>query len=214
MTTLEKTTHDTLADLLHRLGGIAPSRVRLRPPPGTATVADLTDEKPTCELVEGTLVEKAMGFRESLLAALLIGFLQPYLAKSNKGMASGADGVVRLLPNLARAPDVAVFSWSRLLERPLAGRAYPEIVPELAVEVLSESNTPGEMKRKRHEYFDAGVQLVWEIDPDARTVSIHEDAGSPKRILPQHDVLAGGEVLPGVHLPLKSLFSPLDRLGL
>ncbi len=62
----------TAADLLKRPGGIAPGRLRLRPAPGTATEQDLLDiydrEKCRCELVDGVLVEKVMGFPESALA--------------------------------------------------------------------------------------------------------------------------------------------------
>src|SRR5688500_454821 len=63
---------DTVADLLHRLGDVPAFRVRLRPPPGQATVQDVLDvharEKRLCELVDGTLVEKGMSYRESALA--------------------------------------------------------------------------------------------------------------------------------------------------
>jgi hypothetical protein len=61
----------TLADLLEQLGGIVPERVRFRPPPGTATEKDVLEveahEDRLCELVDGVLVEKAMGWRESIL---------------------------------------------------------------------------------------------------------------------------------------------------
>jgi len=68
-------TIDTVADLLDRLGGVPPERVRWRPVPGSATEKDVIDavchEDRLCELVDGTLVEKAMGFRESALAMAL-----------------------------------------------------------------------------------------------------------------------------------------------
>lgn len=66
---------ETLADLLIQLGGIAPERVRFRPLPGTATEQDVLDAQAhdgrLCELVDGVLVEKGMGFRESFLAMTL-----------------------------------------------------------------------------------------------------------------------------------------------
>jgi hypothetical protein len=69
----------TVADLLERLGGISPARVLLRPAPGQATEQDVLEmerrENRLCELEEGTLVEKAMGFRESLLAMAMVRFL-------------------------------------------------------------------------------------------------------------------------------------------
>jgi hypothetical protein len=82
MTTLlsPPATIGTLADLLTRLGGIPPERVRFHPPPGTGTEQDVLDihrrEKRLCELVDGVLVEKGMGYRESLLAGVFIEVLR------------------------------------------------------------------------------------------------------------------------------------------
>ena len=70
-------TIETVASLLERLGGIAPDRVRIKPPLGTATEADLIAaaqrDGHACELVDGVLVEKAMGYGESLLAVVARG---------------------------------------------------------------------------------------------------------------------------------------------
>jgi Uma2 family endonuclease len=82
----------------------------------------------------------------------------------------------------------------------------------LAVEVLSLSNTAGEMARKRDEYFRAGVRLVWEIDPRARTVRAYT-AADQFRDLTAADTLSGDPVLPGFTLPLADLFAELDRHG-
>ena len=90
---------------------------------------------------------------------------------------------------------------------PIAGFA-----PNLAVEVLSRSNTKAEMARKRREYFEAGVRLVWEVDPRARTVAVYE---TPEQatVLDASATLDGGEMLPGFALPLIELFAELDRRG-
>jgi Uma2 family endonuclease len=79
------------------------------------------------------------------------------------------------------------------------------VAPDLAVEVLSEGNTPQEMNRKLHEYFQAGTRLVWYVDPAARTVTVYEsiDRATP---LGEHDVLDGGDVLPGFKLSIGELF--------
>ena len=79
---------------------------------------------------------------------------------------------MRLAPTVFRAPDVAFISWGRIPGGPLSEAALAEVVPDLAVEVLSPSNTKAEMSRKRREYFEAGVRLVWEVDPRTRTVSV------------------------------------------
>ncbi len=206
----------TLDDLLEHLGGIAPSRVRFRPFPGTATEADLieaNDRKLTIyELVDGVLVEKGMGYTESALGCALIAILRGFIIPANLGIVTGADGMMRLFPGLVRGPDVAYASWDRVPGRrwpiePIAGFA-----PDLAIEVLSRSNTKQEMARKRRDYFEAGVRLVWEVDPRARTVAVF-DAPERSTVLDESMTLDGGDVLPGFALPLGDLFGELDREG-
>jgi len=84
-------------------------------------------------------------------------------------------------------------------------------VPDLVVEVLSVSNTPGEMARKRREYFEATVRLVWEVDPRARTVAVYVRDGEPLMVFTEDQPLDGRDVLPGFTLPLRDLFAELDR---
>ena len=84
---------ETLADLLDRLGGVSPQRVRLHPPQGTATVRDVVriqdHEDRLFELVEGVLVEKVMGYPESSLAFRLGYVLQLFLAENDLGNLAG-----------------------------------------------------------------------------------------------------------------------------
>ena len=206
----------TLDDLLEHLGGIAPSRVRLRPYPGTATEADLIEanaRKLTIyELVDGVLVEKGMGYTESVLAGLILSLLRAFIVPRNLGLISGPDGMLRLFPGLVREPDVAYVSWGRIPGGRFPTEAIGGFAPDLAVEVLSLSNTKAEMARKRREYFESGVRLVWEVDPRARTVSVYE---SPEAcsVLDASMALDGGAVLPGFALPLADLFGELDRQG-
>src|SRR5262245_55769496 len=105
----------TLAELLDRLGGISPARVRTQPPLGQATVQDVIGiharENRLCELVDGVLVEKIMGFRESLLAVALASCLRAFVMPRKLGLVTGADGMVQLFPGLVRIPDVAFVSW-------------------------------------------------------------------------------------------------------
>lgn len=90
-TVTEKTaTLATIADLLHNLGNIPPDRVRMNPPPGKATEQDVIEAKATigrlCELVDGVLVEKAMGFYESRLAFVLIQLLGTFIEENDLGI--------------------------------------------------------------------------------------------------------------------------------
>lgn len=203
----------TIGDLLRRLGDVPADRVRFTPVPGTATKDDLLrPENKNCELVDETLVEKPMGMRESLLAIYLGELLGPFVRGRNLGLITGADGTYEVLLGLVRLPDVAFVSWDRLPGRRVPDAPIPNVVPDLAVEVLSPSNTTKEMARKRGEYFQAGVRLVWEVDPRTRTARVYtsETAYSD---LTSADALDGGAVLPGFTLPLAQLFAELDRRG-
>src|ERR1043166_1829133 len=90
---------ETIADLLDRLG-VPPQRIRFHPPPGTATEADVlvrpNGEKRLFELVDGVLVEKPMGFYESLLAAWPIRLLGRFLDQHDLGFVLGVDATLRL----------------------------------------------------------------------------------------------------------------------
>jgi Uma2 family endonuclease len=203
----------TLADMMERLGGVPLDRIRFRPAPGTATVQDVIDiavgEKVYCELVDGVLVEKTMGLPETQLALAFDSILYSFVLSRNLGIVTGMDGTMQIMPHLVRIPDLAFTSWDRL-----PGRRRPTAqVPNLAVEVLSPSNTAGEMLVKRHDYFTAGVELIWEVDPDARTVAVYTAPTGPQ-MLAMGDVQDGGAVLPGLTLPLAQLFAELDRHGL
>lgn len=206
----------TLADLMARVGGIPLDRVLFHPSPGTATKQDVVDlmehEGKLCELVEGVLLEKIMGWNESSLAGFLLGLLNAFVIPRNLGIVSGADGTVELMPDLVRIPDVAFTSWDRLPGRRRPTEPIPRLAPNLAVEVLSRSNTPGEMSAKRQDYFTAGVQIVWEIEPVARTVMVYTSLSNSTTLGPG-DTLDGGVVLPGYKLPVNELFAEMDRQG-
>ncbi|MGD0090803.1 MAG: Uma2 family endonuclease [Planctomycetota bacterium] len=200
----------TLADLLEKLGGIPAARVRMSPLPGTATKEDVDEiechEDRLCELVDGVLVEKPMGYEESFLACILIRLLGDFVSSRNLGIVTGEAGMMELSPGLVVIPDVAFISWSRLPGGEFPKVPVPRLAPDLAVEVLSLSNTAKEMARKRREYFQAGVRLVWEVDPVARTVTVYT-AVQRYKVLSAAETLRGEPVLPGFELPLRKLFA-------
>lgn len=209
---------ENLAELVDRLGNIPLERIRLQPPPGTATETDLllaleSPRKRICELIDGVLVEKAMGYRESILASFLIVLLDAFVRPRNLGLVTAPDGTVRLWAGRVRIPDVAFFSWQGLPNQRLPSEPIPTLAPNLAVEILSRSNTPAEMHLKRQDYFKVGVQMVWEVDPDRRTVAIYTSPDSATAVLTEKDTMDGTPVLPGFLLPLQELFGELDRHG-
>lgn len=205
---------ETIADLLARLGGIPPERIRFHPAPGTATEADVLRsvevEKRLCELVDGVLVEKVMGLYESWVGALLIQMLLTFVLERDLGIVTGADGTVRLAPGLVRIPDVAFFSWDRFPGRRPPTEPIPDLAPDLAVEVISKGNTDTEMARKLEEYFAAGARLVWYADPVQRTVRVYTSP-TEERLLTDADTLDGETVLPGFQLSIQEWFDQAEH---
>jgi Uma2 family endonuclease len=82
------------------------------------------------------------------------------------------------------------------------------LAPDLAVEVLSKRNTKREMKNKLQEYFAAGTRLVWYVDPQRREVRAFTSP-TAYRTYAEAETLDGGDVLPGIALNLRELFSEL-----
>ena len=203
----------TLADLQERLGGIPLERIHLYPWPGLATEKDVLEVHARtgrlCELVDGILVEKPMGFYESVLAMAIGRFIGNYLESHNLGIVAGEAGMLRILGRQIRIPDVSFICWERL---PQGREPVPAVSPDLAVEVLSESNTEREIQDKLGEYFAGGTRLAWIIDPRTRTARIYH---SPDQwtLVDEAGSLAGGDVLPDFELKLDMLFAELDRPG-
>jgi Uma2 family endonuclease len=200
--------------MLRDLGNVSATRVRLHPVPGTATERDLirihSKEESLCELVDGVLIEKILSAPESCLTADLAFRLGLYLDAHDLGFLTMPDGPTRLARGIVRLPDISFVSWARMPTKHYPATFIADVVPNLAVEVLSEGNTRSEMRRKRREYFSAGVELVWEVDPFRRIVDVYTD---PEHFttLTERDTLDGGTVLPGFALPLRELFARLPR---
>src|SRR3954447_6402410 len=166
----------TVADLFERFGPIPIRRIRQVPAPGTATERDVVEirdrERRLFELADGVLVEKTVGVQESYIAILIASLLTEFAARGDLGMVLGADGMARLAPGLVRIPDVSFIGWERLPGRQVPPDPVLDLAPDLAVKVLSPSNTAKEMDRKLLEYFEAGVRLVWYVDPATRAVRV------------------------------------------
>ena len=181
--------------------------------PRSRDLVDLLDrEGRGCELIDGTLVENRRARFESFLAAALIQFLRNYTSGKKLGLVSGEQGPYRFGLGLIRLPDVAFISWCRipgnLKDLPAVDRWCP-----IWLSKFSAHPTPWRHHRKLSEYFAAGVELAWIIDPRDRTVAVHASAGPADKVLGEADLLDGGSVLPGSQLKLSDLFGELEAAG-
>ena len=115
--------------------------------------------------------------------------------------------------DLRRRPDVAFVSTARWpLDRLIPEAGDWEVVPDLAVEVVSPTDTMEEVLAKMHEYFEKGVRQVWIVVPMRQQVHVF-DSPTRSRILAAVDELDGGELLPGFRLPLARLFQRQSEVG-
>lgn len=203
----------SLADVQQHLGGVPLERIRSYPPPGLATEESLlvaNEKSPLCELVDGVLVEKAMGAFESIVTMLLVADLQAFLKQNPVGFLTGPDGPLRLTPRKVRLPDISLFRWERYPSRKIPRKAALVGAPDLAVEVLSPGNTDREIARKLEEYFSSGTTLAWIISPESRTASIYS---TPTNfvVIDAEGWIEGGEVLPGFAVRLGELLDRVER---
>lgn len=206
----------TLEDVRRHLGNIPASRIHLYPQPGTATIRDLERlegmTRGACELIDGIIVEKQMGWYESLVASVLIQILGAFVHERRLGIVLPGDAALRLFPQQARAPDVSFISKRSLsVYKPSPSKPIPVLIPDLAVEVLSKSNTPKEIELKLQQYFTSGVQLAWVIDPKRRIATIHTSQAQRKTI-ELDGVFDGGKVVPGFRVTLRELFDRTDQM--
>jgi len=202
----------TMAEILHQLGDIAPERLHVHSLLGQATEADWQREMEKghlCELIDGMLVEKPMGAKESTVSLWMAWILYDYLNLHDVGFLVGSDGPFRLAHSRVRLPDIAFLNWDKTSNRCVPPDAVYDLAPDLAIEVLSQSNTHAEMLRKRQDYFNAGCQLVWEVDPELRIVSVYTSP-TDRVTLIEADVLTGGDVLPGFLVPVQRIFEKLS----
>jgi Uma2 family endonuclease len=206
----------TAADLQQQLGGIPLERIRVVPPPGLATDDDAMRvqdrEGRTCEVIDGVLVEKAMGYFEARVATVLLFLIEQFLEKHDLGIVVGPDGLVRISSTRSRAPDAVFFSWDKFPGRVLPAAAVPSLVPNLAVEVLSRGNTRTEIETKLDEYFAAGVQAAWVIDPTRQTARIYESRDAEVDIAID-GLLCAPHVLPGFEVSLGELLNRAGKRG-
>jgi Uma2 family endonuclease len=199
----------TVADLYRRFGPIPFERIRQDPPPGCGTVDDvirLNDhEDRLYELVDGILVRKTVGHEESYIAVKIGTLLNNFVEPRELGWVAGEGGMMQLDINLVRIPDVSFISWDRVTGDEFPEEPVPLLVPDLAVEVISRSNTAKEMQEKLQEYFEKGVRLVWFVRPRSRVVDVYTTADHFSR-LTASAMLDGGDVLPGFSVPVGELF--------
>ena len=132
-----------------------------------------------------------------------------YAHRLGEVFAAETGFVLRRDPDTVRAPDIAFVRADQLPAGGIGPR-YGDMVPDLAVEVVSPSDRIPQVWQKVDDYLGAGVRAVWVVDPVRRTVAVH-GTGEPVRLLAEHDTLDGGRVVPGFACPVATIFAALPH---
>jgi Uma2 family endonuclease len=154
------------------------------------------------EYIGGETVEVVSSQYASQIAARINGFIFIYLLHNNIGFLTGADGSYVVSSDERYIPDVAFVSKQRQAQ--VSNRPYSLIPPDLAVEVLSPSDNPRDVRLKVANYLNAGT-MVWVVDPDQKLVEVYTP-GKPAKPVDMDGTLDGGDVLPGFTLAVKDIF--------
>ena len=158
------------------------------------------------ELIRGVLVERMpAGDPHSIVGGNIYYELTHYIRSGGHGVTRTGDPGYRLErdPDTVRAPDVAWFAPGRL---PQGVQGYPELAPDLAVEVKSPSNSRRELAEKASMWLNFGSREVWVADPETATVTVYRPGADPIT-LGSDDELDGGDLLPGFSVPVGLLFA-------
>jgi Uma2 family endonuclease len=159
------------------------------------------------ELVKGEVVEMAPpGGVHGGITSNIGYFFQAYNRQHHLGRVVVEAGFrLESQPDTVRGPDVAFILNERVPPGGLP-RAFFVGAPDLAVEVVSPSDTAAELERKVHEYLNSGAQRVWVVYPDTRRVAVHQPDGMA-RWYSEEETLEDPELLPGLSLPIREIFA-------
>jgi Uma2 family endonuclease len=159
------------------------------------------------ELEDGHLVERQMGAESSEIGATIIAVLQRYLWGKKLGRVLTSEAALHIYPdrpNHFRRADVSFIRRDRL-----TGGKSPRgdlfLAPDLVVEVISPNDKAVEVEKKVREYLDAGVQLVWVVYPDTRSVMVYRHDGTSTP-LANDAQLSGEQVIPGFACAVSEIF--------
>jgi Uma2 family endonuclease len=160
------------------------------------------------ELVEGELHEMHFaggehGFVVGRVLGCLGDFLDQHASPGGGLFIPGTGFLLARNPDTVRAPDVAYVGPERLAQARVPG--FPELAPDLVVEVVSPNDAASEIQRKVDEWLRAGTRLVWVLYPTTRSAMAYQTDGQA-RLLHADDTLTGDPVLPGFTCRVGDLF--------
>ena len=164
------------------------------------------------ELVDGELVDMDGKPRHGRVTTRIGSLLQNHVFDAGLPLDVGTNAGFAMSETTLRFPDVYVATLERMAEYDEDAPGWPCFAPDVAIEVVSASNTPAELDRKASEYFANGTRAMWIADPAPRTVAVRRP-GAAEQVFGQDDILPGEPEIPGFTCAVADIFAVLDRLS-
>ncbi len=170
----------------------------------------LPDDGNKYELVDGELIVSNSGLEHGYIAAILVSALYSFVVSRKLGVVLDSSTAFTMKTGNKRSPDVSFLSKDRLQGLKKLPKGFGQGAPDLAVEILSPSNTTAEIHSKIVEYLENGTKLIWVINPEEEYVLVYKSKPSPDRLLSSVDILSGEETLPDFSFAVADLFPQFD----
>ncbi|ODS30021.1 MAG: hypothetical protein SCARUB_04876 [Candidatus Scalindua rubra] len=172
------------------------------------SLMSLPDNGNKYELVKGKLKMNPAGFEHESIGLRLGGALERFVRENKLGIVCGSSAGYWMKSGNFRSPDVSFVGKDRLKGFKRLPKGFLKGAPNLAVEILSPSDTVEELHEKVVEYFDNGSQLVWVVNPEEQIVLVYHSQ-QPEKLLRKGDNLDGENIVSGFSLPVSDLFTEL-----
>lgn len=160
-----------------------------------------------CELIEGKLIEMSpAGWEHGKITSRVCHFLSAFVIRTNLGEVAGAETgfLIARDPDTVRAPDAAFVRTERL-EAVDQSAAFLPLAPDLVAEVISPSDSHGDVQAKVFQWLDCGTTVVWVLEPNSKQVTVYESRDSI-RVLEVSEKLTCENLLPGFEVNVSDLF--------
>ena len=161
------------------------------------------------ELIKGELIKVSPppGHEHGLVTMNIAGPLFEYVKAKNLGNVYAAETgyLLEQDPDTVRGADVSFVSRNRI-ENAKPVKGYWKGAPDLAVEVISPSDTVGRIEGKVAEWLESGTRMLWVVSPKMRTVTVYRSL-TEIAILTDKDTLDGGDVVPGFRISIAEIFA-------
>jgi Uma2 family endonuclease len=161
------------------------------------------------ELLHGEIIMSPAGSEHGRISFLIAAAIDRHASRHGLGLVLDSSTGFRLTPDDLLSPDAAFVAKARLAGMKRLPRGFFPGVPDLVVEVLSASDTPGRIHEKLTRYFAHGCRLIWVVNPAERNALVYRTPEAD-RLVRVTDALDGEDVLPGFRLPLAELFAELS----